>query len=65
MSFRKKPKEYTKEEIEALNKKLKDIEFEKGDTLAMFLAAVKKLLPPVLLFLGALYLIFYLLFLRG
>lgn len=65
MSFkRRRPKEYTKKEIDELNKKFENTEFEKGDMLALYLAAVKNLLPPVLLFLGALYLIIYFIFIR-
>ncbi len=58
MSFiKKRMKKMSKKEAKD---KYKDVEFEKNDTLAMFIAAFITFVPIVVLIVGALYLIFYL-----
>lgn len=64
MSFRPRhpldhePRKNVDEEVE------ENLDLEKDDMKAIFLAAVITFVPPLLLFLGALYLIIYLIFLR-
>lgn len=48
---------------EEIRNKFKDVEFEKHDGLAMFIAALITFVPAILVILGILYLIIWLLFL--
>ena len=57
-------KKYTKEEIAEANRKLKETEFEKGDLLALIIAALATFIPMMLLVLGVMVGIIWLLFLR-
>ncbi|AMC93151.1 hypothetical protein AOC36_03930 [Erysipelothrix larvae] len=57
--FKKRKDMYDEEEIE---KKLNDMEFEKGDMFAMFIAAMITFLPAVLLLLGLFSLILWIIF---
>ncbi|MDE8340350.1 hypothetical protein PT226_08025 [Erysipelothrix rhusiopathiae] len=59
LNKRKKRKLLTEEEIQ---KKFKDVEFEKNDTTAMIIAAIVTLLPALLLVLGLIYGLLWLIF---
>lgn len=60
-------KEYKKQlgdKDEELKNKFKDVEFEKSDGFAMFLAAFITFVPIIIVILGAIYFVIWLLFLR-
>lgn len=59
----KKRRQRLLEQEEKNLKKMEELEFEKGDTLALIIAALITLLPVVLLFLGALSLIIWIIYL--
>lgn len=60
----KKYKQSLQERDEELKNKFKDTEFEKGDGFAMFVAAMVTFVPIILVFLGIIYFIVWLIFLR-
>ncbi len=47
-----------------IREKFKDVEFEKNDTLALFLAALLTFIPAILLVVGIYFLVIWLIFLR-
>lgn len=60
-------KEYKKQlgdRDEELKDKFKDVEFDKQDGIAMFIAAFVTFVPVILVILGGIYFIVWLLFLR-
>lgn len=61
--LKKKIKARMKDEQELQNK-FSDVEFEKNDTFAMFVAAIITFVPPVILCLLAIYAVLWILFLR-
>ena len=62
--MRPKAKKYTKEEIELASQKLKETQFEKGDLLALIIAALTTFVPAMLLVIGFMLGIVWLIFLR-
>jgi uncharacterized membrane protein YqjE len=57
-------KKYTKEEIAEANQKLRETEFEKGDLLALIIAALITFVPMMLVVLGIMVGIIWLFFIR-
>lgn len=60
----RKAREYKEHLNEIDEDKLKDTEFEKGDAMAMFIAAVITFVPPILITCAAIYFVVWLIFLR-
>ncbi len=57
-------KKYTKQEIAEANQKLRETEFEKGDLLALIIAALLTFIPMMLVVLGVMVGIIWLFFIR-
>jgi len=64
LSFFRKPKRTPEFDLEEIREKLKTVEFEKGDTLALIVAALITIIPAMLLVIGAMMGIVWLVFLR-
>lgn len=62
--FRKRPTPKSEYDMEDIKKKLKDTNFEKGDTLALIIAALITIVPAMLIIIASILGIVWLFFFR-